>query len=104
MEQKKCKCGQVVTGKHYCPIAEREVEYDDSSFLTSIVVGYATGSGLLGGLVGGSFVGGVVGAALSDDTVSTPDSPSDNPSSGGSSDDDSFGGGSCGGGGSGGDW
>ena len=45
-----------------------ECDSDDTSrFVTSLVIGAATGSALLGGLLGGDIVGGVVGDLLDGD-------------------------------------
>jgi len=90
--KKKCKaCGEVWDRDHYCRVAQRTVTYDDSNFMLSMLVGYATDNAVIGGVVGGSFIGGLMGEGLRDDspTPATPDNPD-------------FGGGSFGGGGAGG--
>ncbi len=92
---KTCKhCNKTVSEGHYCESVGREIHYhDDSSFLLSAAIGYATDSALLGGLLGGDMAGGIVGDMLNDS--SSPDS---------SGSDFSGGGGNFGGGGADSNW
>jgi len=69
---------------------QREVS-EDNSFLNSVVLGYMTDNGALGGLLGGNLAGGMIGDMLNDSDNKTHDF------NGGS-------GGSSGGGGSNSDW
>lgn len=73
---KTCKhCNRQFSESHYCASAGREIDHDDeSNFLLSAAIGYATDSALLGGLLGGDMVGGMVGDMLNDS--SPPDSGS----------------------------
>ncbi len=67
MSQKKCRCGTILHPgqSHKCPVAYRQVSYeDDGDFFTSFVVGAVTDSTLIGGLVGGDFIGAAIGDAL----------------------------------------
>lgn len=75
------------------------VEDNSGDFVTSMIIGEVTGSGLLGGAIGGNFIGGEIGAMMSDDNSSSFDTSSSDSSS--SSD---FGGGDFGGGGGGDSW
>ncbi len=65
---KTCKhCGLQVNGSHQCEVAKRIITTetnDDSDFLLSAAVGFATDSAILGTLVGGDIVGGIVGDLL----------------------------------------
>ena len=61
-----------INGKYYTEseIAEIKSKLDEDEFdkfLISGIIGYATGSALLGGLLGGDLLGGIVGDLLDDD-------------------------------------
>ena len=104
MPEKRCRaCDKIVTGSHYCEVERRRIEEDDSSFIMSAVIGYATDSAIVGGLLGGDFVGGFVGQAIADDQSSTPNTNADSWSGNDSSSGGDFGGGGGGGDFSGGD-
>ena len=61
-----------INGKYYTEqeIAEIKANTSDSDFekfLISGIIGFATGSTIIGGILGGDFVGGLVGDLLGDD-------------------------------------
>lgn len=66
-----CKhCGQEIGNyevSHNCPKVGLLNVDEDSSFLVSAAIGFATDSALLGGLLGGDIVGGVIGDSLDGD-------------------------------------
>lgn len=65
---KKCNaCGKEVSGTHYCQVARRIIEEDNTDFIISVAIGALTGSALLGGLIGGSLLGGLLGDSLDGD-------------------------------------
>lgn len=95
MRCKYCKATVRIGERHSCPELRSQTGHgnhivaDDSDFLLSAAVGYATGNAALGALAGGDLLGGVIGAGLhgDEDERSTPEYDSDN--SGGSDDGDS---------------
>lgn len=56
-------CGKKVTSTHYCNIADRRIEYNDS-FLTSAAVSSITGSAIIGTLLEKDDVSTVLGNLL----------------------------------------
>ena len=78
---------------HYVEEVDR-TSADDDGFITSMIIGAATDSTLLGAAIGGNVAGAMIGDMLNDS-----DSTSSNDIS-----FDGFGGGDTGGGGAGGDW
>jgi hypothetical protein len=70
---KKCKhCRQTIYGSsHYCPKTRNTYseDSDDSDFLLSVVIGYATDSAFLGGLLGGDMSGGILGDMFDGDLM-----------------------------------
>lgn len=61
MSKKGRFCSNCGKKKHKCDCN------DGGKFITSTIIGAATGSALLGGLLGGDIVGGVVGDILDGD-------------------------------------
>lgn len=64
---RKCsRCGEIVRGNHYCRVAQREIDYDDSDFMMSFVIGAVTNNWVLGAFMGGSITGGLLGDIVND--------------------------------------